>query len=70
MQGHVVQVASADASSASHYYVLCSDEVEAIRLTRAKLALGEERSISILRPVAKWEIEAFGLFPDEVRKAP
>ncbi len=70
MQGYVVKVASADASSASHYYVLCNDGAEALRLARAKLELGEERSVSILRPVAQWEIEAFGLFPGEVRKAP
>lgn len=70
MQGYVVQVVSANSPSASQYYVLCGDETEAIRLARAKLELGEERSVSILRPVAQWEIDTFGLFADEVRKAP
>lgn len=70
MQGYVVQVANANSTSASQYYVLCGDETEAIRLARAKLELSEEQSVSIFRPVAKWEIEVFGLFPDEVRQAP
>ncbi len=65
MQGYVVQV-----SSTSRYYVLCDDDAEAIRLVRAKLELGDAQSISILRPVATWEVEAFDLLPHEVRQAP
>jgi hypothetical protein len=70
MQGYVVQVSSTSSSSTSRYYVLCGDDAEAIRLARSKLELHNEQSVSILRPVASWEIEAFNLLPDEVRQAP
>lgn len=70
MQGYVVQVTSTNSSSAARYYVLCSADAEAIRLARATLDLSDEQPVSILRPVANWEIEAFNLLPDEVRQAP
>ncbi len=70
MQGYVVQVTSTRSSSTARYYVLCSADAEEIRLVRAKLDISDEQLVSILRPVASWEIDAFGLFPDEVRQAP
>ena len=71
MHGFVVQVASVGGHSASlRYYVLCGEEAEALRLMRTTFASEREWAVSVLRPVASWEVDAFKLQPGEVKQAP
>ena len=71
MQGFVVQVASVGGHAAPLlYYVICDAEAEAVRLMRTTFASDRDWAISALRPVAAWEVDAFGLAPGEVRQAP
>lgn len=71
MQGYVVQVASVSGNAAPLlYYVMCDAEADAIRLLRTTFASERDWAISVLRPVAPWEVDAFKLAPGEVRQTP
>lgn len=71
MQGHVVQVSSVGGHAAPlRYYVVCNEAAEAVRLMRTTFASDRDWTISVLRPVAAWEVDAFRLIPGEVRQAP
>lgn len=71
MQGYVVKVTSLGGHAAPLlYYVMCDTEAAANGLMRTTFASERDWAVSALRPVAVWEIDAFGLTPGEVRQAP
>ncbi|MCX7359945.1 MAG: hypothetical protein NT015_17630 [Alphaproteobacteria bacterium] len=71
MQGHVVQVASVGGHAEPlRYYVICDEAADAMQLLRTTFASDRDWAISILRPVAAWEVDAFQLAAGEVRQAP
>lgn len=71
MQGHVVQIASVGGHAAPlRYYVVCDEAAEAVRLMRTTFASDRDWAISVLRPVASWEVDAFRLGPGEITQAP
>jgi CYTH domain-containing protein len=68
MKGFVLQT-ERDEGGSSRYYLLATDDREALTLAAALLSI-EQKRLRVLRELAQWELDVFVPFPNEIYPAP